>query len=478
VTPVIGRLWPRSLAARLSLLLIIALAIAQLALTLLLNTERDNVVEELLHSQALNQTVTLARLLNTRDVSETEQLLFAFQSRQSCASLGGSVPDGAMSSQERQLALTLEAMLHGNHASAPAVHVVPDVDPRAACARGDDSLIAVAQAAKGKPVGDPDGDGDRAAALIMDVQLLDGRWLRVVTAIDLSTASSSRLSLISFLVSSLAVAIVTVWMVRSQTASLRALASASDRFGRGETVETLPIRGPAEVDRATAAFNVMQGRLSQLMRDRIQLLASISHDLRTPLTTLRLKAEFIEDEAVRDDLVVTIDELTAICNTTLEFTRAEAASEPTVTLDVADLAQEVASEFQLAKVDVSLTAQSCRLSCRPVALKRALRNLIENAVRYGERARVTVLLEAGQIVIRVDDDGPGIPHERRADIFKPFVRLEPSRNSGTGGLGLGLAIAQGIVQAHGGTLILTNLPGQGTRAEIRLDQTVIETVAV
>ena len=467
----LSRLWPRSLAVRLSVLLILALAIAQLGLTLLLNHERDSFVEEMLHSQAFNQAVTLTRLLNERDASETESLLSAFQSRRSCVSVGTGAPAGTMSSEEQQLAFTLETMLHGNQAGAPAVHIVADIDPHAACERtADGGTPVIEHEDDSLGGGDSDEDGDYAAALVMDVPLLDGRWLRFVTAIDLSTESASRLSLISLLVSSLAVAIVTVWVVRSQTASLRALASASDRFGRSETVEPLPIRGPSEVDRATEAFNVMQTRLSQSMRDRIQLLAGVSHDLRTPLTTLRLKAEFVDDEAVRDGLIATIDELTAICNATLEFTRAETATESTVILDASDLVREVIGDFQLAKADVTATQlESLRLSCRPVALRRALRNLVENAVRYGERARLSVTREGSQAVIRVDDDGPGIPPERQADIFKPFVRLEPSRNSATGGLGLGLAIAQGIVQAHGGSLTLTNLPGRGTRAEIRLD---------
>ncbi|MEQ1768901.1 MAG: ATP-binding protein [Devosia sp.] len=431
----------------------------------MLNRERDSVLEELLHGQAFSQTVTLTRLLNAGGASDPTGLLSAFQARGTCVNMGDVAPDRKMSGEEQQLAFTLEAMLHGNQAStAPVVHLLADGDPHGFCARGDDG------SGDGEAAGDPDHDGDRAAALVMDVPLLDGRWLRFVTAVDLPTQSSNQLSLISLLVSSIAVAIVAVWVVRSQTASLRALADASGRFGRGESVDPLPIRGPAEVDRATEAFNIMQARLSQFMRDRIQLLGSISHDLRTPLTTLRLKAEFIEDEAVRDDLVATIDELTAICNATLEFTRSEAETEATVRLDPADLVGEVIAEFRLAKADV--TAEKVEhqvMSCRPVALKRALRNLVENALRYGERARVSVLTDGGSVIIRVDDDGPGIPSDRLSDVFKPFVRLETSRNSETGGLGLGLAIAQGIVQAHGGTLTLQNRPDRGVRAEIRLE---------
>ena len=467
----ISRLWPRSLAVRLSILLVIALAAAQLGLTLLLNRERDSVVEELLHSQAFNQTVTLTRLLNASQPGDTDTLLAAFGSRASCVSIGMSASSYAMTSAEQQLASSLDAMLHGNQSGTSVVHIIENTDPRAACGRGDDETIPIHREGEGERDDDPDQDGDRAAVLVSEVPLADGRWLRSVSAIDIANESSSRLSFISFLLSSFAVAIVAVWVVRSQTASLRELADASDRFGRGESIELLPSHGPSEVDRATEAFNTMQSRLTQFMRDRMQLLASISHDLRTPLTTLRLKAEFIDDEAVRDDLVATIDELTAIANATLEFTRAETATEPTVSLDAADLVREMVEEFQLARADVTaLQLESHRFNGRPVALKRALRNLVENAVRYGQRARLGVVSEGGKVIIQVEDDGPGIPADALADIFKPFVRLEQSRNAETGGLGLGLAIAQGIVQSHGGTLTLENLSQGGTRAQITLEE--------
>ena len=467
----LSRFWPRSLAVRLSILLIIALAAAQLGLTVLLNRERDSVVEELLHSQAFNQTVTLTRLLNVSQPHDTDALLAAFQSRLSCVSIGTASSNEPMSEAEEQLAFSLDGMLHGNQLGASSVNILENTDPHVACARSGDDAGPTDRDDGGDGDRDPDHDGDRSAALVAEVPLADGRWLRFVTAIDIASESSTRLSFVSFLFSSLAVAIVAVWVVRSQTTSLRSLADASDRFGRGEAVEHLPRHGPSEVVRATDAFNTMQSRLSQFMRDRIQLLASISHDLRTPLTTLRLKAEFIDDERVRDDLVATIDELTAIANAALEFTRAETASEATVSLDAANLVREIVAEYQLAKADVTLVQlESHRFSGRPVALKRALRNIVENAVRYGLRARLSVVGEGGKILIRVDDDGPGIPPDRLTEIFKPFVRLEQSRNTETGGLGLGLAIAQGIVQSHGGSVTLENLPQGGTRAQITLEQ--------
>lgn len=459
-------LWPRTLAVRLTLLLIATLAVAQLGLALTLNRERDTVVEELMHSQALNQTVTLARLLNEAP-ADSQHLLDAFGSRNVCATLEAPPPPREMSASEMRLADALNAMLHGINAGAPQVALgtlTPD-SPR--CGRQQFYFGRTDGEGEHEPE-DVADDGDRLASLRLEVPLLKGQWLRVETAVELS-AGPNRLTIISFLVSAAAVALVTIWAVRRQTRLLRTLANASERFGRGEMVERLPTRGPAEVTAATQAFNTMQQRLTQFIAERMRLLASISHDLRTPLTTLRLKAELLSDEAARDDLVATIEELSRIAEAALAFTRAEAASEPTTELDLSGLVGEVIGEFQLAGADVAGgRLEAVRVSCRPVSLKRAVRNLVENAVRYGGSARIDVFRQGGEAVVEVTDNGPGIPDDRIEDAFKPFVRLEDSRSADTGGIGLGLAIALGIVHAHGGSLQLANRPTGGLSAQIRL----------
>lgn len=462
----LARLWPRTLAVRLTLLLIATLAIAQLALTLALSRERDSLVEELMHSQALNQTVTLARLLNETP-DDSDRLLQAFGSRNVCATISGAPETRTMSLHESQLADALAGMLHGIDAGAPqvALGTLDENSPRCGHKQfdfGRDGHI------EGHESGATDADGDRLASLLLAVPLLNGQWLTVESLLELSP-EPNRLSMISFIVSALAVALVTVWAVRNQTKLLRTLADASERFGRGEKVDPLPTRGPSEVTAATQAFNTMQERLTQFIAERMRLLAAISHDLRTPLTTLRLKAELLSDEEARDDLVTTIEELSGIAEAALSFTRAEVASEPTVELDLAAPVGEVMSEFQLAGSDVAGDRLDTVLApCRPVSLKRALRNLVENAVRYGGSARISVYREGDEALIDVVDHGPGIPDDRIDDAFKPFVRLEESRNTETGGIGLGLAIALGIVHAHGGTLRLTNRPKGGLCARIRL----------
>lgn len=467
MTAVLGRLWPASLAGRVTLLLVLALAVAQLTLAVLLGTRQDMVVEGLMHSQALNQTVTLARLLNAYPGGSDGHLTDAFGSRDTCASVEASAPPARrMSAAERQLAENLTAMLHGIRAGAAQVAIGPIEGTTTNCHGNATIPYGGKHDHRG---GDQAGDNfDRRAAVAMSVPLLDGRWLTMQTTVGVPNGFD-RTTILSFVFSCLAVGVVAVAVIRHETRSLRALAAASERFGRGEQVDALPATGPSEIAAATRAFNTMQERLSLYLKDRLRLLASISHDLRTPLTTLRLRAEFIKDEPTRDAMIATIEELTTICEATLAFTHAEATSEQTQILHVSDLVGDVVDEFAMAGQPVSVGAISAiDCACRPVALKRALRNLVENAVRYGDGAVISVAAEARHAIISVDDTGPGLPPDRIEDAFEPFVRLEPSRSAETGGLGLGLAIARSIIRAHGGALELVSRPEGGLRARIEL----------
>lgn len=464
----LSRLWPSSLAGRLVILLVAALALAQVALILVLRSQRDAMVDGIAHSQALNQTVTFVRLLAAYPSREGARIAASFRSRETCASLLDAAPPPGPSSVERDLARLLKRMLHGVETGEPGVVVEPAGAAGYPC--------GAAQKPPGAAGDDEDDDADgrprpprsHAAAVFITVPLADGRVASMRSRIEVP-GQWNRAATLSFLISSFAVALVAAIAIRLETRSLRTLAAASERLGRGEAVERLPEMGPSEAVAVTRAFNTMQERLSLFLKDRLRLLASISHDLRTPLTTLRLKAEFIEDDAMREDIVATLDELTVICEATLAFTRAEATSEPTATVDLAALIDDVAEEFRLAGGAVAFAdAPPLPYPCRPVSLKRALRNLIENAIRYGERAEVSATSDAGGIRIAIDDHGPGLPEGRIEEAFEPFVRIEPSRNAETGGIGLGLAIARSIVRAHGGTLVLANRPEGGLRAEIRL----------
>jgi len=199
------------------------------------------------------------------------------------------------------------------------------------------------------------------------------------------------------------------------------------------------------------------------------MLAAISHDLRTPLTLLRLRTEAVENQQERDKMLATIAEMDSMVGVTLQFARDEAKTEQQRPTDVAALVQSIADDMADAGLPVTMQpAESIVYDCRPDTLKRAIRNLLDNAVKYGKAASASIQTTPKEIAIIVDDDGPGIPAQELARVFDPFYRLEESRSRETGGVGLGLAIAQSIVQAHRGELVLSNRAAGGLRARISL----------
>jgi signal transduction histidine kinase len=258
-------------------------------------------------------------------------------------------------------------------------------------------------------------------------------------------------------------------VIRRITKPMAQLAEAADRLGRGEEVEALAENGPSEVKRTTRAFNQMRERLQRFVQDRTRMLAAISHDLRTPITTLRLRAEMLDDEEDRSRILATLDEMEAMAEATLAFAREEAAREDTRAVDIAALVSSICDDLADLGQDVHWEdADKLPCRCRPMAYKRAVRNIIENAIRYGRTARVRLDRTPTAATIIVDDDGPGIAPDRIEDVFSPFVRLEESRSKDTGGVGLGLAIARSIIRGHGGDIELANRDGGGLRASIRI----------
>jgi len=247
------------------------------------------------------------------------------------------------------------------------------------------------------------------------------------------------------------------------------LAGAADRLGRGEAVETLTEEGPEEARRTIRAFNTMRERLDRFLRDRTAMLAAVSHDLRTPITSLRLRAEFIEDAETRTRILETLDEMQHMTEAALAFIREDVETEETRVVDISALADSVVADFaDLGREARFRQGETVTLACRPAALRRALCNLVENALSHGSRAEVGVEQVEDSIFITVDDDGPGIPADQRERVFEPFVRLEESRSRETGGVGLGLAIARSIARAHGGDVTLENREGGGLRAALAL----------
>lgn len=264
------------------------------------------------------------------------------------------------------------------------------------------------------------------------------------------------------------VALLSGWAVRRLTRPLASLANAADGLARNLDQPPLPEKGPQEVVRAARSFNAMQRSLKAYLETRAQALAGVSHDLRLPLTRLRLRLEQLPENEARAAMQRDIEEMDAMVGGTLEYLRAGSDGEQAVKLNLVALLEGLAEDAEAAAGKVSLRGTAAPLTAKPQALRRCLANLIDNARRYGG-GEVDVTLADGEVVeIRIGDRGPGIPQEERERVFEPYVRLEASRARHTGGAGLGLAIARAVVRAHGGEVRLEAREGGGTTAVVTL----------
>jgi len=262
-------------------------------------------------------------------------------------------------------------------------------------------------------------------------------------------------------------AIASIFM-RNQIKSLRRLAVAVDDFGKGRDVPNFKVEGATEVRQTGLAFLRMRDRIQRAITQRTEMLAGVSHDLRTPLTRMRLALELQKDEAHVADLKADVAAMERMIQGYIDFARGE-GSEQTRPVDLVALIRALVAGLGRAGTPVMMALpEDCVLPLRPDAMHRCLGNLIANARRYGKHVWVTVIESKTLVEVLVDDDGPGIPPADREAAFRPFFRLDPSRNPETGGTGLGLAIARDVARAHGGEIVLEDSPHGGLRARLRL----------
>jgi signal transduction histidine kinase len=255
---------------------------------------------------------------------------------------------------------------------------------------------------------------------------------------------------------------------RSITRPLSELARAADSVGRDLRQPKIAERGAREIRNAARAFNTMQDRMQRYLDSRSRVLAAMSHDLKTPLTRLRLQVEMLDDTAAQGRLGKQLDEMESMVHGALALFRGLDDNEAFTPLDINDMLATLQSEFAEMNAKVSIEGYATRsMLGKPQALRRCLTNLIANAVKFGSRAAI-VVEDGSSLVVRVRDDGPGIPEDQLERVFEPFYRLESSRNRDTGGSGLGLSIARDVIQAHGGSLVLRNLPVRGLEATVTL----------
>lgn len=304
---------------------------------------------------------------------------------------------------------------------------------------------------------------------VISLQLADATWLNFAAA-DRATVpvwSFQSVALIGVML--VAVIGLSVLGIRRLTAPLRTLALAAERLGRDVNATPLPEEGAADVRQALRAFNNMQARIQRFIEDRTRMIAAISHDLRTPITRLRLRAEFIEDSEQQAKMLADLGDMETMIRSTLSFAREEANPEARQDVDLIALLQSVCEDLPTVTLTVApADTATLRVGGQPVALRRGLGNLIDNAMKYGERPQVCLSIGTDSITVTVDDDGPGLPEEELERVFKPFYRVEQSRSRETGGTGLGLSVARTVFRAHGGDVVLTNRPEGGLRATVTL----------
>ena len=482
-----SRLPPSSLGGRLLLLLLAALTLSHLVGFLIFSDERRQAMRSVHHIELLERTAAMVRVLETTSPEMRGEILRAVASPRlrywitADTALAGANAE----TMERWLAVRLQELLPEGPRAPARVHMTDEGWPSEIMemhGRGHRGMVSHHNRDEESDRDSDDGDRGfgprwRSAAgmgLTLSVPLSDGQWLNVATGFPAPRTDWAWPSIVSLALAAFAIMLVVALTVRRITRPLKALSNAAEKLGRGEDVEPLAETGPAELQRTTAAFNAMQERLTRFVRDRTAMLAAISHDLRTPLTSLRLHAELVEEGETRTKLLTILEEIQRMTEATLAFAREESAREETRPVDLSALVDSLCDDLAELGMEVSFAgAGRAPLSCRPVSLKRALRNMIENAAAYGHRARVALECSAGDFTIVIDDDGPGIPEEDQERVFGPFVRLEESRSRETGGIGIGMAIARSIVRAHGGEIILENRPEGGLRATVRLPKDAV-----
>jgi protein-histidine pros-kinase len=249
---------------------------------------------------------------------------------------------------------------------------------------------------------------------------------------------------------------------------IQRLAQAASRLGARLDQPAIEESGSSEERQAARNFNRMQQRIRQGIEERGRFLAAVSHDLRTPLTRMKLRVERLEDAAARDKLGEDIAEMAAMLNATLDYLRDEASAEDWQLLDITALLESMAEDAQELGRDVTLAGSARPIATRPLALRRCLSNLLQNALRYGHCARIVLSDSEDALLIEIRDAGPGIPEDQMEQVFEPFVRLEHSRNRATGGVGLGLSIAREAAHQCGGSLTLENAAEGGLTARLQL----------
>lgn len=461
------RLLPRSLFGRLVLVLLAGLMLAQLVSAYINMTERDQLLYRAGGVQLAQRIADIAKLLDSLPPAERKRIVAVFNAPPLSIALDRPPMGRGQAPPEADVPFSMFAtVLRYALGEGMQVNVVvPEGIPEGF--RRERRFAAQGMGMMPHRNWDPGMHGlpPGGAFYIVQIGLHDGTLVTFDSYLSPQEAAVPWRLALTLLVLLGTVIVLSLVAVRWVTGPLSALATAAENLGENINRAPLPETGPVEVERAARAFNTMQQRLSRFIAERTRMLAAMSHDLKTPITRLRLRTEMLDDESLRAKYTKDLEEMEAMVAQTLDFMRDASTGEAAQQVDIMALLESLQTDYQEMGNTVEIQGAIAHpYFGRPLALRRCLTNLVDNAVRYGARATIMVENAADRITIRILDEGPGIPEEELERAFEPFFRGEQSRNRETGGTGLGLGIARNIARAHGGDLQLKNRAVGGLEA--------------
>ncbi|MGV3627636.1 MAG: ATP-binding protein [Betaproteobacteria bacterium] len=463
-------LLPRSLFSRLTLVLLGGLLTAQLLSFVVHMHDRGELLAQASGMQSAQRIADIVKLLDTLTPVERQKIVRVLAAPPLAVSLDRSPLKPADAENESGARALLFASLLRRYL-------------------GDDRSLTVGMAAgvqnkggtsmHGRGWADSGGEwmppmmrhggGGGGLTFVAQVSLRDGTLATFDSRPPQSTEHWPYRLLASIVLLLAAVVAVSLVAVRWATRPLKTLADAADELGKNINRPPLAETGPTEVASAARAFNTMQSRLATYLRERTQVLAAMSHDLKTPITRLRLRAELLEDAQLRAKFGSDLQEMETMVLSALDFLRGMDNGEPVQPVDVMALLESLQADLRETGGTVVIAGRAAKpYPGRPQALKRGFANLLENAIKYGKSARVVIDDNNEQLQIRILDEGPGLAPDQLEKVFEPFYRVEGSRNRDTGGTGLGLAIAKNVIELHGGTIELRNRAEGGLAAVLTL----------
>ena len=463
------RYLPQSLPSWILLILITGLLISQVAtLSIVWHDRTENT--EIVEFFRLNERAhTFAKVLSAAPAAQRRQLVIAFSNAANQMTLSNEplvksaiAADDSLAELEDVLVAQLQEF---GVTDARIRRVSAEAVNGSASTSGveDDPDAGLVE----RQLSDLGEDFSQSDGLAASIRLNDGQWLNFVTPITPVNPIVSAQSLLLFAVVAAFVVGMSIWATRRLTAPYRALEQAVKRIGEDVKSPPLPEVGSSEYKSAAHAVNSMQAKLRDYVTDREQLAAALAHDLRTPLTRIRLRLELLRSSPVRQSLTHDLDAIEDIARSVIDFASYEIVDEEPEKIDLWSLVDAVADKYPQISFE---TPASRNFVCRgrPIALRRCVTNLVDNAVTYGGRAEVKLEQRDKELVLTIRDEGPGIPQAKLDEVFQPFRRVETSRNRHTGGFGLGLTIARNVARRNGGDITLENDAAGGLRAELRI----------